>query len=97
LPNSAVSSSASLLADRLSRRHHGKDVTEKTSGQIQNEDRTRKLQEDETKRLDAENLLAKGLNAAGLISDELAALKGSDPRKVAIAIRLWREGGVSQK
>ncbi len=45
----------------------------------------------------AEEWLARGLEAAGLAEEELAALKGSDPRKIALAELLWRRTVVSQE
>ena len=44
----------------------------------------------------AEKLLAQGLGAAGLGTEELANLPGSDPRKVALARYLWTGTTVSQ-
>jgi len=44
----------------------------------------------------AERWLADGLKAAGLMAKDLAALKGSDPRKLALAELLWKRTTVSQ-
>lgn len=44
----------------------------------------------------AEQWLREGLAAAGLNEKELAAISGSDPRKVALARLLWRGTTVSQ-
>jgi putative transposase len=44
----------------------------------------------------AERWLCEGLAAAGLSPGELATLKGSDPRKLALARLLWRKTTVSQ-
>jgi REP element-mobilizing transposase RayT len=41
-------------------------------------------------------LLANGLRAARLTSEELARLSGSDPRKVALASEIWEQTTVSQ-
>jgi putative transposase len=41
--------------------------------------------------------LERGLKAAGLKLGELAAIKGSDPRKVLLADQLWRRTVVSQE
>jgi len=40
--------------------------------------------------------LADGLKAAGLMAKDLPALKGSDPRKLALADLLWKRTTVSQ-
>lgn len=45
----------------------------------------------------AERWLAEGLRAAGLVAKELPGLKGSDPRKLALAEILWRLTTVSQE
>lgn len=45
----------------------------------------------------AERWLASGLKAAGLKTSELAGLKGSDPRKLALAELLWKRTTVSQE
>ena len=45
---------------------------------------------------EAQRWLEEGLTAAGLRRAELERLAGSDPRKVLIAERLWRETVVSQ-
>ncbi len=45
----------------------------------------------------AERWLAEGLKAAGLLAKDLAGLKGSDPRKLALAELLWKETTVSQE
>ena len=44
----------------------------------------------------AERWLAEGLQAAGLVAKDLAGLKGSDPRKLALAELLWKGTTVSQ-
>jgi len=44
----------------------------------------------------AERWLADGLKAAGLMAKDLPALKGSDPRKLALAELLWKRTTVSQ-
>ncbi len=44
----------------------------------------------------AERWLGEGLKSAGLRKDQLATLKGSDPRKVALARCLWENTSVSQ-
>lgn len=44
----------------------------------------------------AEEWLQEGLAAAGLSAADLPALKGTDPRKVALASLLWRHTTVSQ-
>lgn len=44
----------------------------------------------------AEQWLREGLAAAGLNKKELAAISGSDPRKIALARLLWRGTTVSQ-
>ncbi len=44
----------------------------------------------------AERWLSGGLKSAGLSKDQLATLKGSDPRKVALARCLWENTTVSQ-
>lgn len=45
----------------------------------------------------AERWLAQGLEAAGLTRGELGGLKGSDPRKLALAELLWKRTTVSQQ
>jgi REP element-mobilizing transposase RayT len=45
----------------------------------------------------AEQWLEQGLAAAGLSEEDLGQLKGSDPRKVALAELLWRRTTVSQE
>ena len=45
----------------------------------------------------AERWLKEGLLASGLVPDDLAGLKGSDPRKLALADLLWRRTTVSQE
>ena len=44
----------------------------------------------------AEQWLREGLEAAGLVPGDLAALKGTDPRKAVLADHLWRHTTVSQ-
>jgi hypothetical protein len=44
----------------------------------------------------AERWLAEGLKAAGLRGADLRGLRGSDPRKVALAVLMWRHTTVSQ-
>ena len=44
----------------------------------------------------AKQWLAEGLQTAGLTAKDLTALKGSDPRKLALAELLWKETTVSQ-
>ena len=46
--------------------------------------------------LQAEKWLEAGLAAAGLRVEDLAALKGSHPSKVALALLLWKRTTVSQ-
>jgi hypothetical protein len=41
--------------------------------------------------------LQEGLKAAGLMTEDLPALKGSDPRKLALAELLWKRTTVSQE
>ena len=41
--------------------------------------------------------LAEGLKAAGVVAKDLAGLKGSDPRKLALAKLLWKQTTVSQE
>jgi putative transposase len=45
----------------------------------------------------AERWLIDGLKAAGLAANDLAGLKGSDPRKLALAELLWKQTTVSQE
>jgi len=45
----------------------------------------------------AERWLKEGLLASGLVQNELPALKGSDPRKLALAELFWRQTTVSQE
>ena len=45
----------------------------------------------------AERWLAAGLKAAGLVAKDLPGLKGSDPRKLALAELLWKRTTVSQE
>ncbi len=45
----------------------------------------------------AERWLASGLKAAGLVAKDLPGLKGSDPRKLALAELLWKRTTVSQE
>lgn len=45
----------------------------------------------------AERWIGEGLRAAGLSEEDLAALKGSDPRKLALARLLWTRTTVSQE
>jgi putative transposase len=45
----------------------------------------------------AERWVAKGLKAAGLVPQDLAGLKGSDLRKLAMAELLWKRTTVSQE
>ncbi len=45
----------------------------------------------------AKRWLSEGLKAAGLKSRELGDLKGSDPRKLALAELLWKRTTVSQQ
>ena len=45
----------------------------------------------------AKKWLAEGLIAAGLMAKDLPALKGSDPRKLALAEVLWKQTTVSQE
>ncbi|MCF7734345.1 MAG: hypothetical protein K9N23_21870 [Akkermansiaceae bacterium] len=45
----------------------------------------------------AKQWLAEGLKAADLIARDLPGLKGSDPRKLAMAERLWKQTTVSQE
>jgi len=45
----------------------------------------------------AKRWLADGLKAAGLMAGDLPALKGSDPRKLALAELLWKRTTVSQE
>lgn len=45
----------------------------------------------------AERWLAQGLAAAGIKPSQLADLKGSDPRKLALAELLWKQTTVSQE
>jgi REP element-mobilizing transposase RayT len=45
----------------------------------------------------AERLLAEGLQASGLAAKDLPVLKGSDPRKLALAELLWKRTTVSQE
>ena len=46
---------------------------------------------------EAERWLAEGLGVAGLSPDDLAGLKGSDPRKLVLAKLLWQRTVVSQE
>jgi putative transposase len=46
--------------------------------------------------MQAERWLREGLAAAGLSTSELSRLKGSDPRKLALARLLWQNTTVSQ-
>ena len=43
------------------------------------------------------HVLVAGLNAAGLVAKDLPSLKGSDPRKLALAELLWKRTTVSQE
>ena len=45
----------------------------------------------------AERWLAEGLQLAGLVAKDLQGLKGSDPRKLALAELLWKRTTVSQE
>jgi hypothetical protein len=45
----------------------------------------------------AKRWLAEGLKAAGLMARDLPGLKGSDPRKLALAELLWKQTTVSQE
>ncbi len=45
----------------------------------------------------AKRWMAEGLKTAGLLAKDLAALKGSDPRKLALAELLWKQTTVSQE
>jgi hypothetical protein len=45
----------------------------------------------------AEPWLREGLRAAGLATEELPRLKGSDPRKLLLAELLWKRTTVSQE
>ena len=45
----------------------------------------------------ARRWLVEGLKAAGLVAKDLAGLKGSDPRKLALAKLLWKQTTVSQE
>jgi len=45
----------------------------------------------------AERWLSEGLKAAGQKAPDLGSLKGSDPRKLALAELLWKRTTVSQK
>lgn len=45
----------------------------------------------------AERWLAEGLQVAGLVAKDLPDLKGSDPRKLALAELLWKRTTVSQE
>jgi len=45
----------------------------------------------------AERWLADGMKTAGLKAKDLPDLKGSDPRKLAIAELLWKRTNVSQQ
>jgi hypothetical protein len=45
----------------------------------------------------AERWLAEGLQLAGLVARDLRGLKGSDPRKLALAELLWKRTTVSQE
>lgn len=45
----------------------------------------------------AERWLAEGLKAAGLVAKNLPGLKGSDPRKLALAELIWKRTTVSQE
>jgi REP element-mobilizing transposase RayT len=45
----------------------------------------------------AERWLAEGLQVAGLVAKDLPGLKGSDPRKLALAELLWKRTAVSQE
>lgn len=45
----------------------------------------------------AERWLAEGLQLAGLVAKDLPGLKGSDPRKLALAEILWKKTTVSQE
>lgn len=45
----------------------------------------------------AERWLAEGLQVAGLVGKDLPGLKGSDPRKLALAELLWKRTTVSQE
>jgi putative transposase len=45
----------------------------------------------------AEHWLAAGLKAAGLVAKDLPGLKGSDPRKLALAELIWKRTTVSQE
>jgi hypothetical protein len=46
---------------------------------------------------EAERLVAEGLKAAALPESKLAELKGSDPRKVALGMLIWKTTAVSQE
>jgi len=54
------------------------------------------LQERDFGEAGAERIVIEGLAKAGLADGDLAKLKGSDPRKVRIAARVWRETCVGQ-
>ncbi len=45
----------------------------------------------------ARRWLTEGLKAAGLVAKDLPGLKGSDPRKLALAEMLWKRTTVSQE